>query len=138
LSGLERSVELRLHAGEDHSIWSVGTVTDAWACQLQFLAEQLDLALDDQGRVVVTAIVSGRAGALAISARRNDLPRVAFEGRLCSCARHGASESASGMDRGPVAGCTGGPGVGAPDYGVFALARLIKRRTAIAKERPWP
>lgn len=52
LERLGKPVEYRLYEGEGHVITSRVNVVDFWRRRLDFLAENLDLTLDDEGRVV--------------------------------------------------------------------------------------
>lgn len=52
LQRLGKAVEYRLYQGEGHVITQSANVLDFWKRRLDFLAEQLDLVLDDKGGIV--------------------------------------------------------------------------------------
>ena len=52
LQRLGKEVEYRIYEGEGHVITQKPNVLDFWKRRLEFLAEHLDLTLDDSGCVV--------------------------------------------------------------------------------------
>ncbi len=52
LRRLGKAVEYRLYEGEEHVITRKANVIDFWKRRLEFLAEHLELALDEQGGIV--------------------------------------------------------------------------------------
>lgn len=53
LRRLGKPVEYRFYQGEGHGISKPGNIIDFWDRRLLFLAENLDIALDDQGRLIL-------------------------------------------------------------------------------------
>ncbi len=51
LERLEKPVEYRVYGGEGHVITTPANVVDFWERRLEFLAEHLDLSVDEMGRV---------------------------------------------------------------------------------------
>lgn len=52
LQRLEKQVELRVYEGEGHVLQRKANVIDFWHRRLEFLAEHLDIALDDTGAIL--------------------------------------------------------------------------------------
>jgi dipeptidyl aminopeptidase/acylaminoacyl peptidase len=53
LQRLGKTVEYRLYQGEEHVITQAPNVIDFWKRRLEFLAQHLDLTLDDKGAIVM-------------------------------------------------------------------------------------